>query len=97
MQPVRFVGVNGPRWFVRGLFAGAASREGAAAEPLEAVLRATVVVRGYDPMAPGDPLPLHVPGEVPQGIDESDDEDATAPTARRCRCRHRGPEITEIR
>ena len=96
MQPVRFVGVNGPRWFVRGLFAGAASREGAAAESLEAVLRATVVVRGYDPMAPGDPLPLHVPGEVPQGIDASDDDDAT-PDRPPLSMPARGPEITEIR
>ena len=56
MQPVRFVGVDGPRWFLRGLFSGPAAREGGAAAPLEAVLRATVVVRGGDPMAPGDPL-----------------------------------------
>ena len=96
MQPVRFVGVNGPRWFVRGLFAGAASREGAAAESLEAVLRATVVVRGYDPMAPGDPLPLHVPGEVPQEFTESDDENTT-PDRPPLSMPARGPEITEIR
>ena len=86
MQPVRFVGIDGPRWFVRGLFAGAASREGDAAAALEAVLRATVVVRGYDPMAPGDPLPLHVPGEVPAGMAQSDDDDARHPSVRRCRC-----------
>jgi len=96
MQPVRFVGIDGPRWFVRGLFAGAASREGAAAEALEAVLRATVVVRGYDPMAPGDPLPLHVPGEVPEGMAQSDDEDDT-PDRPPLSMPARGPEITEIR
>jgi hypothetical protein len=95
MQPVRFVGVDGPRWFVRGLFSGAAARETAAAAPLEAVLRACVVVRGSDPMAPGDPLPLHVPTEVPEGMAQRDDEASggrrTLPPP------ERGPEITEIR
>jgi hypothetical protein len=95
MQPVRFVGVDGPRWFVRGLFSGAAARETAAAAPLEAVLRACVVVRGSDPMAPGDPLGLHVPTEVPEGIAQRDESD---PSGRRTLPPpERGPEITEIR
>lgn len=95
MQPVRFVGVDGPRWFLRGLFSGAAARETDAAAPLEAVLRSCVVVRGSDPMAPGDALPLHVPNEVPEGMARRDDSEgsgrATLPPPRR------GPEITEIR
>jgi hypothetical protein len=98
MQPVRFVGIDGPRWFVRGLFAGAASREGEAAASLEAVLRATVVVRGTDPMAPGDALPLHVPGEVPEVMAaHEDDEDEAAPERPPLTIPQRGPEITEIR
>jgi hypothetical protein len=90
-QPVRFVGVDGPRWFLRGLFTGAAARDPRAAGPLEAVLRATVVVRGGDPMAPGDPLPLNLPTEVPEGIRPEGDERRTLPPP------ERGPEITEIR
>jgi hypothetical protein len=90
-QPVRFVGVDGPRWFLRGLFTGAAARDPRAAAPLEAVLRATVVVRGGDPMAPGDPLALRLPTEVPEGIRPEGDERATLPPP------ERGPEITEIR
>ena len=91
-QPVRFVGVDGPRWFLRGLFTGAAARDPRAARALEAVLRATVVVRGTDPMAPGDPLPLHLPTEVPEGISPRDEDDRrTLPPP------ERGPEITEIR
>jgi hypothetical protein len=93
MQPVRFVGVDGPRWFLRGLFSGAAARETAAAAPLEAVLRACVVVRGNDPMAPGDPLPLHVPTEIPEGMQQNDE----AGGRRRLPPPERGPEITEIR
>lgn len=92
MQPVRFVGIDGPRWFVRALFSGRAARDREAAAGLEAVLRATVVVRGSDPMAPGDPLALHVPGTVPEGMSrtaEAEQETLSMP--------ERGPEITEIR
>jgi len=96
MQPVRFVGIDGPRWFVRGLFSGPAARQAADAAPLEDVLRAIVVVRGNDPMAPGDPLALHVPGEVPDGMNRGDgdvDGDGPGPMLPP----ERGPEITEIR
>lgn len=94
MQPVRFVGVDGPRWFLRGLFSGAGARESAAAAPLEAVLRASVVVRGNEAMAPGDPLPLHVPTAVPEGITRKEDGTEGRPTLPPP---ERGPEITEIR
>lgn len=92
MQPVRFVGIDGPRWFVRALFSGRAARDRDAAAGLEAVLRATVVVRGTDPMAPGDPLALHVPGSVPEGMSRTTD-DGRPPLS----MPERGPEITEIR
>lgn len=93
VQPVRFVGIDGPRWFLRGLFSGRAAREPQAAAPLEAVLRATVVVRGTDPMAPGDAIPLQVPSEVPQGMSRSEGPTGRAPLPPP----ERGPEITEIR
>jgi hypothetical protein len=96
MQPVRFVGIDGPRWFVRALFGGRAAREAEAAAGLEAVLRASVVVRGTDPMAPGDALALRVPGEVPEGITrngEPEEIDERPPLTMPAR----GPEITEIR
>ena len=92
MQPVRFVGIDGPRWFVRGLFSGPAARKATDAAPLEDVLRASVVVRGSDPMAPGDPLPLHVPGELPDGMSRTG-SDGSGPMLPP----ERGPEITEIR
>ena len=92
MQPARFVGIDGPRWFLRALFSGAAARERDAAIPLEAVLRASVVVRGTDPMAPGDPLALRVPGELPEGLSRSADTERP-----QLGVPQRGPEITEIR
>jgi hypothetical protein len=97
MQPVRFVGIDGPRWFLRALFTGAASRDAASAAGLESVLRSVVVVRGSDPMAPGDPLALHVPETVPEGMsrggDAQDAQDGRPPLT----MPERGPEITEIR
>lgn len=92
--PARFVGIDGPRWFLRGLYTGPAARESAAAAVLDAVLRGVVVVRGTDPMAPGDPLPLHLPEQVPEGLSAQGpdgEERRTLPPP------ERGPEITEIR
>jgi hypothetical protein len=111
LMPVRFVGIDGPRWFLRGLITGPAAREAAPAAPLEAVLLATVVVRGHDPMAPGDPLPLNIPTDIPAGLApgnppedltaESEDltaeSEETPPTRRSLPPPRRGPEITEIR
>ncbi len=91
LQPVRFVGIDGPRRFVRGLLSGPAARNAEAAAPLEDVLRNTVVVRGGDPMAPGDALPLQVPGELPEGMSKSSDGRRTPLPPP-----ERGPEITEI-
>ena len=91
--PVRFTGVDGPRWFLRGMFTGPAARDAAAAAPLEDVVRSCVVVRGSDPMAPRDPLALHLPEQVPEEVaeDEAPDRSRVLPPPRR------GPEITEVR
>jgi len=70
LRPVRFVGVDGPRWFLRGLFAGAAADDPAAASPLEAVFREVVVVRGEHPMPPRDLLELRLPPEAAAALEE---------------------------
>ncbi len=65
----RFTGVDGPRWFLRAVFAGGAALDRAAAAPLEAVVRAMVVVRGEEAMAPRDLLPLRLPpGATPRPV-----------------------------
>ncbi len=63
LQPVRFVGVDGPRWFLRGLFLGAAAEPGGSPE-LEQVFRDIVVVRGTDAMPPGEALPMRLPEQA---------------------------------
>jgi hypothetical protein len=63
-QQARFIGVDGPRWFLRGLFVGPAAADASQAEPLESAFRQIVVVRGSDPMPVRDPLPLQLPKDL---------------------------------
>jgi len=69
VRPIRFVGVDGPRWFLRGLLAGAAAVDPAAAAPLEAVFRETVVVRGDHPVPPRELLELRLPAEAAAALE----------------------------
>lgn len=88
LVPARFAGIDGPRWFLRAVFLGAAARPGNAAAALENVVRALVVVRGREAMAAGAPITMRLPD---------------APTASATvnvpviDPFERGPEITEIR
>ena len=101
MRPIRFAGVDGPRWFLRALFAGTAAADPAAAAPLEAVLREVVVVRGDHPMPPRDLLELRLPAESAAALEEQ----ARAQQEDQERNRFgaapnpfdRGPEMTETR
>ncbi|HEV7825698.1 MAG TPA: DUF3710 domain-containing protein [Mycobacteriales bacterium] len=91
-QLVRFVGFDGPRWFLRGVFSGAAGTDAGAAPALDRALLGTVVVRGGDPLPVRDPLPLHLPREVLDAQRAAAEEDE-----RRLTLPERGPEITETR
>lgn len=57
----RFIGVDGPRWFLRGVISGDGALEGEAAAAIEDLFRSVVVVRGNTPMPPRDLIPLHMP------------------------------------
>jgi hypothetical protein len=57
----RFVGVDGPRWFLRGVIAGEGVLKPEAAAQIEDLFRSVVVVRGSVPMPPRDLIPLHMP------------------------------------
>ena len=61
MRLARFVGVDGPRWFLRGVIGGAATTDLEAAEQVEDLFRSIVVVRGGTPMPPRDLIPLKMP------------------------------------
>jgi hypothetical protein len=57
----RFIGVDGPRWFLRGVISGDAVADPQAAADVEELFRSIVVVRGSAPMPPRDLIPLHMP------------------------------------
>lgn len=60
---VRFIGVDGPRWFLRGVIAGQATHVSEAAHGIEDLFRSIVVVRGNVPRPPRDLIPLRIPNE----------------------------------
>ena len=93
LAPARFLGVDGPRWFLRALIAGPAATDAAAAAGLEAVLRDVVVQRGDEAMAVRDPLPLRLPKDVTDAAAAAAEEEARGGLE----MPQRGPEITETR
>ena len=57
----RFVGVDGPRWFLRGVVSGDAAIDPRLGAVMEELFRSVVVVRGTSPMPPRELIPLHMP------------------------------------
>lgn len=94
-QPARFAGIDGPRWFLRAVFTGAAI-EPKNAGPVEALVRGLVVVRGAEAMAPRELLPLKLP-ELPADAEAAGDAAAGGRSLDDLNPFERGPEITEIR
>jgi hypothetical protein len=64
LTDIRFVGVDGPRWMVRGVYQGPAAADPAQAGPLAHCLQELVVVRGQEAKPVREPLPLRLPREV---------------------------------
>lgn len=60
----RHYGVDGPRWFLRGILSGAALTNEQAEAAMINLFRAIVVHRGDDPMPPRELIPLQVPVAV---------------------------------
>lgn len=67
---LRFVGVDGPRWMLRGVIAGPQSQAAAAPGVLAEIVRGTVVDRGESPMPVRTPLPITLPEAVAEHIAE---------------------------
>jgi hypothetical protein len=96
LHPVRFLGVDGPRWFLRGVISGPAARQPEIAAPLEQVFAGVVVVRGDHPVPPRDMLEIQLPAEALEALaaeaeaQEGNKWGGMDPF-------QRGPEITETR
>jgi hypothetical protein len=111
MQTARFIGVDGPRWFLRAVITGEASTDAALRRPLEDLLADVIVVRGEDAMAPRDPIGLHLPEEIELGepgeefaaaagseeAEDGEDSEERRPSVDDFNPFERGPEITEVR
>jgi hypothetical protein len=97
MRLVRFVGVDGPRWFVRGLFTGPAADGGDQADLLEEVFRDVVVVRGEHPVPPREILELRLPPEARQALEEQAAAEPQNRFSGDLNPFERGPEFTETR
>lgn len=100
VRPLRFVGIDGPRWFLRGVLSGQAALDPAAADPLERLFAGVVVDRGSAPMAPRAPLPMRMPplpgaDQPAPGSEGSGGEGSSGSSP--LQPFERGPEITETR
>jgi len=78
-RPARFVGVDGPRWFLRAVLTGPAATDEDAAEPLLETLREVIVVRGSDPRPVREPLALKLPAELAEQFGQAVDADVDKP------------------
>jgi hypothetical protein len=101
LHPVRFLGVDGPRWFLRGVISGPAASRPEIAAPLEQVFAGVVVARGDHPVPPRDMLEIQLPAEALQALaDEAAEPEGKEPEGNRwggVDPFQRGPEITETR
>ncbi|MFP3987436.1 DUF3710 domain-containing protein [Streptomyces sp. E11-3] len=101
VQVVRFIGCDGPRWFLRGVISGQGAVQPEAAGLLESIFRDTVVVRGDAPMAPRDPIVLKLPDDaqmVAEGVQQQEPQAQEGSRfAGGMGQLARGPEITEVR
>jgi Protein of unknown function (DUF3710) len=92
LEPVRFLGVDGPRWFLRGVISGPAARRPELAKPFEEIFADVVVVRGDHPAPPRDLLEIQLPEQAREALEAQLAQDAGLPNPF-----ERGPEITETR
>ncbi|HEY7323584.1 MAG TPA: DUF3710 domain-containing protein [Streptosporangiaceae bacterium] len=92
-QPLRFIGVDGPRWFLRGLISGPAALDDQQTQQFREILSDVVVVRGEQAQPPRQPLQIQLPAEARQAMESEtagQQPDPLNPF-------ERGPEITETR
>nr|WP_300338467.1 DUF3710 domain-containing protein [Actinomyces sp.] len=88
--PVRLIGVDGPRWFLRGVLQGPAATDEQAAVRLREVLDDVVVVRDGQARPPREILPLHVPEAAPAARSTQDQGPQLEPL-------EPGPTVAEVR
>ena len=68
---LRFLGVDGPRWMLRGVAAGSEVQREALVAVLRDVVRDTVVVRGAEPLPVRSALPLQLPEALAEQLTQA--------------------------
>ena len=103
-QALRFLGADGPRWFLRGLISGPAATDDDIARPFEDIFADVVVVRGDQPQPQRQALEIRLPDEARQVLEgEVEGQQGEVEGQQGDQGRgpfdpfERGPEITETR
>ncbi len=99
LQPVRFLGYDGPRWFLRGVLSGPAATSAEIAAPFSTLFGDVVVVRGDYPAPPREQLEIRLPEEARRALEEqlAAEGEEGLPDWQLPDPFTRGPEITETR
>jgi hypothetical protein len=92
-QPLRFIGVDVPRWFLRGLISGPAALDDQLTQQFREIFSDVVVVRGEQAQPPRQPLQIQLPAEARQAMENETADQQPDPLSPF----ERGPEITETR
>ena len=95
LVPVRFIGVDGPRWFLRAVVSGPAAANPDLGAAFEEILTDVVVVRGDHPLPPKEQLEIRLPEDVQRAVEAQLAEQE--PGWELQNPFERGPEITETR
>lgn len=77
--PVRFLGVDGPRWFLRAMLVGPAALEESKAAPFLRAFEQVVVARGSEPLPVREPVPLRLPRDVVLPAGDGSGENGSGP------------------
>ena len=87
----RMVGIDGPRWMLRGIFSGPAAKGGKEKDVLDGYLADLVVSRGDEPLAPRDLVPMHAPLTPNQRRGQDEDQVSKDEQAAKIPDRPEGP------
>ena len=82
-QRVRFIGVDGPRWVLRGVIRGEGASKPEVMSEIEQVFADIVVVRGDQPAPPSELLPITVPKQIQEQMAAAAQQRAAQQAAQR--------------
>ena len=71
VQAIRFLGIDGDRWFLRATISGAGAVDFDAAHQVDEIIAKLVIDRGDEPMAPGSRLPITFPSNEAAVVDSA--------------------------